>query len=70
MFAGSDEIYLDDSEASDDIARRDSILLPLSLALPDLRLRLHPWNRVHNLPPRMFWWHARCGRHWTDPEFY
>ena len=70
MFAGSGEIYLDDSEASDDIARRDSILLPLSLALPDLRLRLHPWNRVHNLPPRMFWWHARCGRHWTDPEFY
>ena len=69
MIAGQEEIDLD--EAADEIARIDGELRPLSLALPDLRLRLHDrhWDRGEE-PPAGHWWHARCGHHWTEPVFY
>ena len=58
-------------EAADEIARIDGELRPLSLALPDLRLRLHDrhWDSGEE-PPAGHWWHARCGHHWTEPVFY
>ena len=59
--------YLLLADAADEIARRDAILRPLSLALPDLRIRTHG-DDVALANASMRWWHARCGRHWA--EFY
>ena len=62
-------MYLSLADAADEIARRDAILRPLSLALPDLRIRTHG-DDVALANASMRWWHARCGWHWADPEFY
>lgn len=62
----------------EEVVRRDSILGPLSRALPALRLMLH------EIPCEMReghdsykdsglvknWWHERCGYDWIDPIFY
>ena len=61
--------YFSLAYAADEIARRDAILRPLSLALPDLRIRTHG-DDVALANASMRWWHARCGWHWADPEFY
>ena len=47
----------DDAAFEDEIARRDAILTPLSLAIPELRFMLHVGRET--------WWHARCGWHWS-----
>ena len=63
-------------EAAAAIEARNNVLRPLSLALPDLRLKLHAthaegtWPFRGQAPPTMFWWHARCGVDWTDEAFY
>ena len=49
----------------------DAILRPLSLAVPELRILMHPEDEGRT--PKgasMRCWHARCGHDWTDPVFY
>ena len=61
------------ADATDEIARRDAILRPLSLALPELRIRMHGDESTGMTPkgaPCGGWWHARCGYDWTDPVFF
>jgi len=55
---------------ADERNRRDAILRPLSLAIPDLRFRLHSDDN-DDIPEdaSMHWWHARCGHDWWDPVF-
>ena len=55
-----------------DIARRDAILRPLSLAIPDLRFSLHSDERGFGFMEgaRMHWWHARCGHDWWEDVFF
>ena len=55
-----------------DIARRDAILRPLSLAIPDLRFKLHSDERGFGFQQgaRIHWWHARCGHDWWDDVFF
>ena len=67
--AGRDHIKL--ANAADEIARRDAVLRPLSLALPELRILMHA-NDMARTPKgaSMRWWHARCGYDWTDPVFF
>ena len=59
------------ADATDEIARRDAVLRPLSLALPELRILMHA-NDMARTPKgaSMRWWHARCGYDWTDPVFF
>ena len=47
----------DDAAFEDEVARRDAILRPLSLAIPELRFMLHVGRET--------FWHARCGWHWS-----
>ena len=61
------------ADATDEIARRDAVLRPLSLALPELRIRMHGDESTGMTPkgaPSGGWWHARCGYDWTDPVFF
>ena len=61
------------ADATDEIARRDAVLRPLSLALPELRIRMHGDESTGMTPkgaPCGGWWHARCGHDWTDPVFF
>ena len=60
------------ADAADEIARRDAVLRPLSLALPELRILLHPdeSGKTKRGAPCNGWWHARCGYDWTDPVFF
>ena len=73
MVLDGEEVPLGEATA-DAVARIDGELQPLSLALPDLRFRLHErywdqgWERLGEFPRT--WWHAGCGVHWTDPSFY
>ena len=55
-----------------DIARRDAILRPLSLAIPDLRFSLHSCEAGFTFQQgaRMHWWHARCGHDWWEDVFF
>ena len=55
---------------ADERNRRDAILRPLSLAIPDLRFRLHSDDN-DDFPEdsSIHWWHARCGHDWWDPVF-
>ena len=64
--------YLKLADAADEIARRDAVLRPLSLALPELRILLHPdeSGKTKRGAPCNGWWHARCGYDWTDPVFF
>ena len=68
---GGDD-YLKLADAADEIARRDAVLRPLSLALPELRILLHPdeSGKTKRGAPCNGWWHARCGYDWTDPVFF
>ena len=55
--------------------RRDSILQSLSVALPDLRIRLHSHSERHSINMNQigadkYFWHAKCGFDWLDPIFY
>ena len=71
LLAGRDHIKL--ANAADEIARRDAVLRPLSLALPELRIRMHGDESTGMTPkgaPSGGWWHARCGYDWTDPVFF
>ena len=48
-----------------------SVLCPLSLAVPELRVLMHSDDEGRT--PKgasMRCWHARCGHDWTDPVFY
>ena len=55
---------------ADERNRRDAILRPLSLAIPDLRFRLHSDDNDDFLEDAsMHWWHALCGYDWWDPVF-
>ena len=67
--AGNDDVKL--ADAADEIARRDAILRPLSLAVPELRVLMHA-NDGGKTPKgaSMRCWHARCGYDWTDPVFF
>ena len=76
MIVGQEEVDFGEDTA-DEVARIDGELQPLSLALPDLRFRLHEssWDRGYTTDARVgasprTWWHAGCGVHWTDPSFY
>ncbi len=55
-----------------DIARRDAILRPLSLAIPDLRIHMHSDEDGDDFErfASMHWWHARCGHDWWDFVFF
>ena len=55
---------------ADERNRRDAILRPLSLAIPDLRFRLHSDDN-DDFPEdaSIIWWHALCGHDWWDPVF-
>ena len=53
--------------------RPSNDLRPLSLALPELRIRMHGDESTGMTPkgaPCGGWWHARCGHDWTDPVFF
>ena len=67
--AGNDDVKL--ADAADEIARRDAVLRPLSLAVPELRVLMHA-NDGGKTPKgaSMRCWHARCGHDWTDPVFF
>ena len=67
--AGNDDVKL--ADAADEIARRDAVLRPLSLAVPELRVLMHS-NDGGTTPKgaSMRCWHARCGYDWTDPVFF
>ena len=43
-----------------EIARRDDVLRPLSLAVPELRICMH------DEPPTHEWWHAELGMDWWE----
>ena len=66
------EPHLRDYYDSVTIARRDAILRPLSLAIPDLRFKLHSDERGFGFQQgaRIHWWHARCGHDWWDDVFF
>ena len=68
---GGDD-YLKLADAAAEIARRDAVLRPLSLALPGLRILMHTDESGKNKrgAPCGGWWHARCGHDWTDPVFF
>ena len=57
---------------ADDIRRRDKILRPLSLAIPDLRIHMHSDEDGNDFEraASMHWWHARCGLDWWDFVFF
>ena len=57
---------------ADDMARRDKILRPLSLAIPDLRIHMHSDEDGDDFErtASMHWWHARCGYDWWDFVFF
>jgi hypothetical protein len=57
---------------ADDIRRRDKILRPLSLAIPDLRIHMHSDEDGGDFErtASMHWWHARCGYDWWDFVFF
>ena len=59
-----------DACLNDERNRRDAILRPLSLAIPDLRFHLHS-DENDDFPKdaSMHWWHALCGYDWWDPVF-
>ena len=72
---GGDLVKLDRAEAIAEADRRDAILQPLSVALPDLRIRLHSHSERHNvdmlqITADKYFWHAKCGFDWLDPIFY
>ena len=57
---------------ADDIRRRDAVLRPLSLAIPDLRIHMHSDEDGNDFEraASMHWWHARCGHDWWDFVFF
>ena len=57
---------------ADDMARRDKILRPLSLAIPELRIHMHSDEDGDDFErtASMHWWHARCGYDWWDFVFF
>ena len=66
---------LDRTEAIAEADRRDAILQPLFVALPDLRIRLHSHSERHSInmlqiDADKYFWHAKCGFDWLDPIFY
>ena len=68
-------VKLDRTEAIAEADRRDAILQPLSVALPDLRIRLHSHSERHSInmlqiDADKYFWHAQCGFDWLDPIFY
>ena len=68
-------VALDNPAALAEADRRDAILQPLSVALPDLRIRLHSHSERHNInmlqiDADKYFWHAQCGFDWLDPIFY
>ncbi len=68
-------VKLDRTEAIAEADRRDAILQPLSVALPDLRIRLHSHSERHSINMNQisadkYFWHAQCGFDWLDPIFY
>ena len=65
-------IWLDTPEGAAEVARRDAVLRPLSLSLPDLRFRLgnQHWSDFDEPEPAMKWWHAACGHDWWEEVFY
>ena len=68
-----DEMQMDSPEGAAEVARREAVLRPLSLALPDLRFRLgfEPSGLEFGEPePAMVWWHAACGHDWWEEVFY
>ena len=72
-YLSADRRCLKLADAADEIARIDAILRPLSLALPELRIRMHGDESTGMTPkgaPCGGWWHARCGNNWTDPVFF
>ena len=71
VYLSADRTTLKLADAADEIARMDAILRPLSLAVPELRILMHPEDEGRT--PKgasMRCWHARCGHDWTDPVFY
>ena len=54
------------------MARRDKILRPLSLAIPDLRIHMHSDEDGDDFEraASIHWWHARCGHDWWDFVFF
>ena len=72
---GGELVKLDRTEAIAEADRRDVILQPLSVALPDLRIRLHSHLERHSInmlqiDADKYFWHAKCGFDWLDPIFY
>ena len=72
---GGELVKLDRTEAIAEADRRDAILQPLSVALPDLRIRLHSHSERHSInmlqiDADKYFWHAKCGFDWLDPVFY
>jgi hypothetical protein len=68
-------VALNDPSAIAEADRRDAILQPLSVALPDLRIRLHSHSERYNIDMLQitadkYFWHAQCGFDWLDPIFY
>ncbi len=66
---------LDRTEAIAEADRRDATLQSLSVALPDLRIRLHSHSERHSInmlqiDADKYFWHAKCGFDWLDPIFY
>ena len=71
VYLSADRTTLKLADAADEIARMDAILRPLSLAVPELRILMHPEDEGRT--PKgasMRCWHARCGHDWTDPVFF
>ena len=60
------------ADCVEEAVRRDSVLGPLSRALPELRLRIHeePSEMCDSGNMEKNWWHERCGYDWLDPIFY
>ena len=59
-----------------ELSRRDAILRPLSLAIPELRIRLcedaegSGLETFYETKPTEFCWHAACGRDWWDEAYF
>ena len=62
----------DDIRVANGIRRRDKILRPLSLAIPDLRIHMHGDEDGDDFErtASMHWWHAWCGYDWWDFVFF
>mmetsp|Transcript_25882 Transcript_25882/g.79592 ORF Transcript_25882/g.79592 Transcript_25882/m.79592 type:complete len:210 (+) Transcript_25882:2145-2774(+) len=65
-----------DAAVAGELARRETILRGLSLAVPELRIKTagtEAWSGSTselNDPTKKVWWHAACGHDWTDSIFY